>query len=464
MADKEKGDVAKLECCPPLVECDPCDYLDFWFRLPFRPVVGAEGQRRVVPVEVALHFRLTRCAGPLALGDILYSTTLLPGEDVRLFTSDRHSRFSFDTESSLAYRNHTTSEESYYMAGMANAVNNISVNENAKSTSDFHSSSVSGGGGLGIDLGFFSLGGSVSASSYDASSTQTFAHNLTQHADSSSRHVEVGTRAASHTSVGEVQSRTHTESESEDQYESSSRVFTNPNHCHALTFLFYKLNKCQKIRWELVGIERRVLDPAAPTGVELNNPAPAGGVGVIPSSILATATGRLEAERRARASVAESSAPGSVGLAFVAAVAAAEPISAASRQAALAAVDKDLVSEKLLAKVGGEVSAEAKKLFGWEREIALPTAGVIVKGCLDDCDVCEPSLDREIKLDLDRKELENELLKKQIDLLEKSQEYRCCPEGAEEEPTPEPGAAKTGGGPTGPPPERPQGDRAVMPS
>jgi hypothetical protein len=439
MADKDKGDLAKLECCPPLVECDPCDYLDFWFRLPFRPVVGAADQRRLVPVEVTLHFRLIRCAGPLALGDILYSTTLLPGEQVRLFTSDRHSRFSFDSESSLAYRNHTTSEESYYMAGMANAVSNISVNENAASTSDFHSSSVSGGGGLGIDLGFISLGGSVSGSSHDASSASTFARNLTQHADSSSRHVEVGTRAASHTSVGEVHSRTHSEGESEDQYESSSRVFSNPNHCHALMFLFYKLNKCQTIRWELVGIERRVLDPAAPTGVELNNPPPATGVGVIPDSVLATAAKRVDVDQRARAATAlESSGEVAFGgrAALLSAVSiAAEPITASARKAALEAVDKELVSEKLLAAVGGEVSADAKKRFGWEREIALPTAGVIVKGCLDDCDVCEPSLDREIKLDLDRKELENELLKKQIELLEKSQEYRCCPEG-EEEPTP----------------------------
>jgi hypothetical protein len=440
MADKGKEDLARLECCPPLVECDPCDYLDFWFRLPFRPVVGAANDHRLVPVEVTLHFRLHRCAGPLALGDILYSTTLLPGEQVRLFTSDRHSRFSFDSETSLAYRNHTTSEESYYMAGMANAVSNISVNENAASTSSFHSSSVSGGGGLGIDLGFISLGGGVSGSSYDASSASKFARNLTQHADSSSRHVEVGTRAASHTSVGEVHTRAHTEGQSEDQYESSSRVFSNPNHCHALTFLFYKLNKCQTIRWELVGIERRVLDPAAPTGVELNNPPPATGVGVIPSSVLATSASRFDVEQRARAS-AEQESTGTAGAfrasAFQSAVSiAAEPITAGTRKAALDAVDKELVSEKLLTGVGGEVSPQAKTLFGWERQIALPTAGVIVKGCLDDCDVCEPSLDREIKLDLDRKELENELLKKQIELLEKSQEYRCCAEGEEEKPTP----------------------------
>jgi hypothetical protein len=389
-------------------------------------------------VEVTLHFRLTRCAGPLSLGDILYATTLLPGEEVRLFTSDRHSRFSFDSETSLAYRNHTTSEESYYMAGMASAVSNISVNENAASTSSFHSSAVSGGGGLGIDLGFISLGGGVSGSSYDASSASKFARNLTQHADSSSRHVEVGTRAASHTSVGEVHTRAHSEGESEDQYESSSRVFRNPNRCHALTFLFYRLDKCQTLRWELVGIERRVIDPAAPTGVHLNDPQPSGQVGVIPNSVLATAASRLDVEERARASAAESSGAtpsgARAGVLFSTA-GVAEPIAASVRKAALEAVDKELVSEKLLAAVGGEVATEAGKLLGWERRIALPTAGVIVKGCLDECDVCEPSLDREIELDLERKGLENELLKQQIGLLEKSQEYRCCPEG-EEEPTP----------------------------
>ena len=36
-------------------------------------------------------------------------------------------------------------------------------------------------------------------------------------------------------------------------------------------------------------------------------------------------------------------------------------------------------------------------------------------------------------LEATRKDLENQLLKKQIDLLEKSQEYRCCPSEEEEE-------------------------------
>jgi len=438
MAEETTG-IAKLECCPTLEPCDVCDVIDFRFRLPFRPVGAAN--RPPIPVQVTLHFRLTRCSGPLSLGDILYSTTLLPGEQVRLFTSDRHSRFSFDSETDLAYRQHTTSEESFYMAGMANAVSNVNVNENAASTSSFHSSSLSGGGGAGLDLGIIKIGGSVSASSYDAKSASAFARSLSQHADSSSRHVEVATRAAASTSVGEVSTRSHTQGESEDQYESSSRVFSNPNHCHALSFLFYKLNKCQIIRWELVGIERAVLDPAAPTSVELNNPTPFDGVSVIPDGIRATSKQRLDVERLARTSVAEKITTIGAGLfsraAVLASFAGAEPLTAAVRQAALDAADKELVAEGLLGR-NGEVTEATKRGFGWEREIALPTAGVIVKGCLDECDICEPLLDRELELELDRKQLENELLKKQIDLLDKSQEYRCCPDGDEDEVAPGP--------------------------
>src|SRR2546430_2474009 len=114
----------------------------------------------------------------------------------RLFTSDRHSRFSFDSETDLSYRQHTTSEESMFMAGMANAVSNVNVNEQAGATSTFHSSAVSGGGGLGIDLGFFSIGGSASGSSYDSKATRHFRRNPSQHTASSSWRMGGATRSA----------------------------------------------------------------------------------------------------------------------------------------------------------------------------------------------------------------------------------------------------------------------------
>jgi hypothetical protein len=247
--------------------------------------------------------------------------------------------------------------------------------------------------------------------------------------------MEVATRAASSTSVGEVSTRAHSEGSSEDQYESASRTFVNPNHCHALTYLFYKLNKCQILRWELIGIDRLVLDPAAPTDVQLNDPPPATGVTVIPDGILATSDKRPVVQQTATSALAAERTNlrlFSVG-AFAGATGA-QAVSAAARDAALKAAEAELVKEGLLTK-DGQVSEEAKRRFGWEREIALPTAGIIVKGCLDECDTCEPGLAREIELDLQRKHLENELLKRQIELLDKAQEYRCCPDD-DAEPSP----------------------------
>lgn len=445
MAKSTQADtVVKVPCCPELQTCEPCDQLDFRYRLPFRPLVAAGDRRQVVPVEVTLHYRLSRCAGPLSLGDLLYSTTILPGEKVRLFTSDRHSRFTFDSETKLSYRQETTSEESYYMAGMAYSMSNLNLLDTTNSSSSFSSSSVSGGGGAGIDLGIFSIGGSASASSHNAHSASTVARQLSQHAESSSRQVEVGTRAASSTSVGEVSTRTHQQGESEDQYESSSRIFSNPNQCRAITFYFYRINKCQTIRFELVGIDRRVDDPASPTGVQLNPPPrPATNVAVLSSAVLATAKDRLDVAQRARASVIEEQGGASAGAALLSSAqlraasqfVTQDPIPADLQKAALAQVDQDLIAEGLLDK-NGQVNPDLAKSLGWERQSALPTPGVLVKGCLDECDICEPELKKQMALELERKQLENDLLKKKIDLLEKSQEYRCCPEGEETPPPP----------------------------
>ena len=433
-------------CCPQLEPCEVCDVLNFTYRLPFRPLVG--DQRQVVPVEVTLHYRLTRCQGPLSLGDLMYSTTLLPGETVRLASSDRHSRFSFDNESKLSYLNETTSEESYYAAGMAYGMSNLNLLDTTSASSSFSSSSVSGGGGAGIDLGIFSIGGGVSAGSYDANSASTVAHSLSQHAESLQQHMEVSTRAAASTSIGEVATRNHQQGESEDQYESASRSFSNPNHCHAVTFLFYRINKCQTVKFEIVSIDRRVDDPFAPTGVELNPPKPATGVAVRSNAVLATGSNRLEVAQRALASVVVeqgSTAAAGAQLArsfatfgqqgpVLAAFGQQGPIPVNLRQAALQQVDQDLVKEGLLDKVGGQVSQAAKQALGFEKTMALPTPGLLVKGCLDDCDICEPELKRLMDLEATRKDLENQLLKKQIDLLEKSQQYRCCPAGEVEAP------------------------------
>lgn len=429
-------DASTVACCPQLEPCQVCDVLNFTYQLPFRPTVAA-ADRQVVPVVVTLHFQLTRCSGPLSLGDLMYTTTLLPGEKVQLYSSDRNTRFSYDSETQLSYHTDTTSEESYYAAGMAYGMSNLSSLDTSNSDSSFSSSSVSGGGGAGINLGIFSIGGSAAGSSYDSNSASKFAQSLSQHSQSLQQHMETSTRAAASTSIGEVATRTHQQGESEDQYESSSRTFSNPNHCHALTFLFYRINKCQTVKFDLVSIDRRVDDPLAPTGMTLNPPKPQTGVGVLSSRVLATSAARLDVANRALQSVAVEQGGGANATAALFARPSLSfapqqvPIPVNVRQAALQAVDQDLVNEGLLDKVGGQVSSAAQKSLGWEKTMSIPTPGVLVKGCLDDCDICEPELKKLMDLEATRKDLENQLLQKRIDLLAQSQEYRCCPGGAE---------------------------------
>jgi hypothetical protein len=430
--------LATLDCCPKLEPCQTCDELDVRYRVPFRRTIRVQDQPQTVTVMVTLHFRFKRCAGPLSLGDLLYSTTLLPGEQVRLFTSDRHSRFTFDSSSQLSYRHHNTSEESFYTAGMAHAMSDLNIVENENRSSSYSESSVSGGGSAGIDLGIVEIGGGVSGSSFDASSASTLARSLSRHAESSSRHVEVGVRAASSTSVGEVSRRDHAQGQSDDHFESASRNFKNPNKCHAVTFLFHRIDKCQEISFALVSVDRQVVDQAAPTHVGLNPQVRTGGVTAIPQAVLATQADRLDVERRARTSALESAAGGQLALSgqirtLAFAAQAAAPISAAARKAALAEVDKELMEEKLIDKAG-EVTEDARQRFGWKRNVALPTPGVLVRGCLDQCGICEPELIKEMELDLEHKRLENELLKRRIELLDQEQEYRCCPADADAPP------------------------------
>jgi hypothetical protein len=422
-------------CCPQLSKEPCCDVLDFRYRLPHRVTVNDPAGAPVsVTVEVILHTRLTRCPGPLSLGDPVQTITLLPGEKVKLFTSDRRTRFTFDSSTQLSYRNEQLSEEQYFMAAMQNSMSDLSATDQSHSSNsesgkwDFH-------GDASGSIGFLSASADANANgSHSSASTADFLRQLSSHATASANQSAQVTRAASSISIGEVSSRTHTQTQSEDHFESSSREFSNPNRCHAITFLFYRLNKKQTVTFTLESIERRVDDPAAPTKVSMNPPVSRGGLSVYPTSVLANQHDRLDVEDIGRKSVAAQQAaafgPGASTLRqdFFQ-----QPLPASVRQQALDQVDKDLVAGKLLTAVGGTLSPEAQKSFKVEITSCLPTPGVIVKGCIDPCDICEPALEQKIQLELEEQSLKNQLLKRQIELLDKAQEYRCCPAESTEE-------------------------------
>lgn len=427
MTDNHMG----VPCCPTLEKDTVCDVLDFHYRTRHTTSVVSGGRR--VQVEVLIHARLERCPGPMTLGDLVYSTTLLPGEKVRLFTADRRTRFSIDSESKVSYRHEQTSEERYYMSSMHDFMSDVSTRDSGSASSSNKGSTRGHAETSGAIESIFA-GPSVDVSgSYDASSTASFLRELSQHASASDRRSESGARAASSVSVGEVSSRSHTAVESQDHQESSSREFQNLNRCHAVTYFFYQINKTQTVKFKIVAIQRRVIDPAADTRVSNNPFAADGGVTAIPNAVLATDANRLKIEQIGRDSAlskqrAETAVLNRDAARGAAIESNAQPIPAALKARALQQVNQSLLKEGLVDQRGG-VSDTLVNELSFERVSSLPTPGLLVKGCLDDCNVCEPSLERAIELELERKQLENELLKKQIELLEKSQEYRCCPVG-----------------------------------
>ena len=420
----------QVPCCPEFPADPVCDVLDFHYRLKY-PTQVSHRERRVT-VEVIIHARFERCPGPLALGDLVYSNTLFPGEKVRLFTSDRRTRFTFDSSSQLSYRNQQTSEERFYAASVQDSMTDISSrdSQNASSTSR---GSARGHGETSGAIESFLFGPSVDVGgSWDSSSTGSFLRELSTHAQSSDRRSETATRTANSVSVGEVATRSHAEGSTEDQYESSSREFSNPNRCRAITFYFYQINKTQTIRFKIVGIYRRIIDPAANSAVRTNPFANDGGIDVIPNGVLATDPKRAEIQRAAQGAeidqrVTAFGRPNFGGVPFAAAASAeSEPIPEPLREKALKGVDSDLMKEGYL-KENGQINEERVFELGFERTSSLPTPGLYVRSCLDDCDVCEPALDEAITLEVERQRLENALLKKQIELLDKHQDYRCCP-------------------------------------
>ncbi|HMN62367.1 MAG TPA: hypothetical protein PJ988_18520 [Anaerolinea sp.] len=431
-----------IPCCPHLKTTPTCDLLDFRRHLVFPTSLRTEAGQ-IVQVEGILHTRFTRCPGPLALGDIVYTTTLFPGEKVRLASTDRRSRFSFDSESNLSYRSEQISEDQYRLRALRSFMSDENVTDRGNDDYseqgkwDFH-------GDASGSLGFLSASASTNAKgSHSASSTRDYLHEHRAHAEMSDNQSVEATRKAHSISIGEVSTRTHSQGESEDHFESASREFSNPNKCHSVTFLFYRIDKTETIKFELVSIERRVLDPVAPMPVPANPFRGLGGVASLPQEVPATSGQRLKVEDAAIASEARmraqaeagSSPAGAVGFNTAsrfstnaaAAVGVQQPLADDLRNKALAEVDNQLIRQGLVDKATGLVSTKVQVEINYERTTSIPTAGVIVKSCLDDCSICEEAVDQREKLELQRLDLENKLLARQIELLDKAQEYRCCP-------------------------------------
>ncbi|WP_214225059.1 hypothetical protein [Pedobacter sp. B4-66] len=375
---ENKHESSEIPCCPELLKDSNCDVFVFTRTLNYPLAIKGQDRQTALIAQLLISFKLSRCTIGNVLGDPVYTTTLLPGEKVRLVTTDRRSKFTYDANTQLSYRSEQISEEQYFMRASQSYFSDMENNQSGNQISESKDHwDFSGGSSSSIDINPFSPGldsNSNSTKNHNGSSTLDYLNSQSSHMRASASQAVNATHKAHAISIGEVATKVHAEGQSEDHFESSSREFSNPNGCHAISYFFYRMNKKQMVTFELVSIEKLI------------------------------------------------SVSGFTNFAFV------NPtITPAMREEALKELNKDLIAAGILDDKG-EISAAYRKKFEFSMEFSLPTAGIIVKGCLDECNTCEPAARERIHL-------QNELLRKQIELLEKSQEYRCCPKdcGAEEE-------------------------------
>ena len=412
------------ECCPQFDPCTDMTVLPLSYRIGQAVVVG--GQTYIV--DVTLHYTLTRMSERESIGPVVHTETLLPGESVRLYSSDRHTEFSYDSDTQTSSRRYSSSQESLYAASFAHSVSDLDQFTSTRKTSDYHESSVSGGGGASFSLfGLFEIGGGASASSYDASGVSTLATRLSQHAESSHLRSETQVRNQSSVAISHTATRTHIEGSSEATFESSSRIFSNPNQCRALTFLFHQLVKCQTVTFALVRIDRTFRDSSAPETVTQTAPKKPTGLTVLPQTIRATDPELVQRMQAARIAAADTMQPGTPAGFASFQVRAVDP---GVREEALKQADAALMRAGLLTE-DGEPHPDAVARMGWSRELQIPVDGVIVRTCLDECDACEPEMHQRIALELERMELENRMLERRIELLDREDVYRCCGDSGE---------------------------------
>jgi hypothetical protein len=180
-------------------------------------------------VTISVTYTHTLCLVGKQHGGLAYTLTLLPGEKMTLYQSDRYRRTTSDTE---RYSVQTTFSQ--FTSALYQQQNSSSSSFLAQVlSSQTQSSSASGGGG--INLGLFSLGGGGGESSSSSSgsavdfSTQTSANQFLSLAQQASQYTDL------------QRSITVSSYEDTETVSTSQRTLVNNNLCHAVNYFVRKV-------------------------------------------------------------------------------------------------------------------------------------------------------------------------------------------------------------------------------
>jgi hypothetical protein len=323
----------------------------------------ADGNLLKAPVEVVVTTLLERTAGKYLLGDLVYTLSLLPGEEVRLFTTDRRTQFSLDTQTNIGYHTATTFEDQMYMSAMDSFFGQMSASQWAHGEAGTSGNFRAHGEASGAFESFFSGPEADMNGSFNTNSFADFVGGMSAQASTAHHLSATATNTASAVSVGAVGIRNSVEGKLDTHVEMNYRSFRNPSRTRAVTFYFFQIRRAHSLRFTV-------------------------------DSITVSSPERTM-WRMAKA------AQDSVGAA--ARAVAAKPSNLANYpdfRAAHAVVTQELANKQLIVPKGSGygMHEQIRSQSNFNREFSLPTPGLFVRGGRDIVDVADPSIFREFTM------------------------------------------------------------------
>lgn len=180
-------------------------------------------------VTITVTYTHTLCLTAKQRGPLAYTLTLLPGEKMTLFQSDRYRRTTSETE---RYSVQSTFAQ-FTSAVHQQASSNDSSSLQQVLNSQTNSTSVGGGGG--VNLGLFSIGASGSDSN---TSTTTNVKDLSTQ-NSASQFQSSAQQASQYTDL--QRSITISSFEDSESVSTTQRTLVNNNICYAVTYFVRKV-------------------------------------------------------------------------------------------------------------------------------------------------------------------------------------------------------------------------------
>lgn len=206
---------------------------------------GAFARGRIV---VNVTYAHSLCLVGKQHGGLAYTLTLLPGEKMNLYQSDRYRRTTSETE---RFSVQTT---------FSQFVSAVHQQQNSKDSSalqqvlNSQTSSTNVGASGGINLGLFSLGGSAGSSSSSSSSSI----NSLSTQSSSSDFVSVAQQASQYTDL--QRSITVSTFEDSESVSTTQRTLVNNNRCYAVTYFVRKVVDVYQTSTRVVAVTFQVIE------------------------------------------------------------------------------------------------------------------------------------------------------------------------------------------------------------